>query len=298
MTKRGFSAKTIWLLLKDTATKWQKDKVSLWAAAIAFYTIFSVAPLLIIAIAIAGAVFGREAAQTQIVGQIQELIGKQGAQAVQVMIQNAQQPGSGGTLATLFGIVTLLLGASGIFGQLQEALNTIWNVQPQPGLNIKNFLQKRLLSFAMVLVIGFLLIVSLVVSALLAAIANFFGHLFPGWIRLGQILNFIFSLGGTTVLFASIYKVLPDLKIAWSNLWIGATVTALLFNFGKFLIGLYLGNSSIGSSYGAASSLVIVLIWVFFSAQILLLGAEFTQVYTQRYRSRMTSNERNAKAIK
>ncbi|MDV2994553.1 MAG: hypothetical protein N4J56_004207 [Chroococcidiopsis sp. SAG 2025] len=287
MTKRGFSAKTVWLLLKDTATKWQKDKVSLWAAAIAFYTIFSIAPLLIIAIAIAGAVFGREAAQNQIVGQVQELIGKQGAQAVQVMIQNAQQPGSGGTLATLFGIVTLGLGASGVFGQLQEALNTIWNAQPQPGINIKNFLQKRLLSFAMVLVIGFLLVVSLVVSTALAAIANFFGHLFPGWIRLGQILNFIFSLGGTTVLFALIYKVLPDLKIAWSNLWIGATVTALLFNFGKFLIGLYLGNSNIGSSYGAASSLVIILIWVFFSAQILLLGAEFTQVYTEQHRSQI-----------
>lgn len=283
---RGFSAKTIWLLLRDTVTKWQKDNVSLWAAAIAFYTIFSIAPLLIIAIAIAGAVFGREAAQIQIVEQIQELIGKQGAQAVQVMIQNSQQPGSGGTLATLFGIATLLLGASAIFAQLQEALNTIWNVRSQPGLNLKNFVQKRLLSFAMVLVIGFLLIVSLIVSAVLAAIANFFGHLFPGWIRLGQILNFIFSLGGTTVLFALIYKVLPDLKIAWSNLWIGATVTALLFNFGKFLIGLYLGNSTIGSSYGAASSLVIVLIWVFFSAQILLLGAEFTQVYTQRYQSK------------
>lgn len=285
-------AKTIWVLLKDTATKWQKDKVSLWAAAIAFYTIFSIAPLLIIAIAIAGAVFGRETAQNQIVGQIQALIGKQGAQAVQVMIQNAQHSGSSGILATGFGIVTLWLGASGVFGQMQEALNTIWNVQPQPGLNIKNFLQKRLLSFAMVLVFGFLLIVSLIVSTVLAAIANFFGHLFPGWILLGQILNFIFSLGGTTVLFALIYKVLPDLKIAWGNLWIGAGVAALLFNFGKFLIGLYLGNSSIGSSYGAASSLVIVLIWVFFSAQILLLGAEFTQVYTQQHRSQITSNER------
>ncbi len=291
MTKRGFPAKTIWVLLKNTAKEWQEDKVSLWAAAIAFYTIFSIAPLLIIAIAVAGAVFGREAAQNQIVGQIQELIGQQGAQAIQVMIQNAQQPGSGGTLATLFGIVTLLLGATGVFGQLQDALNTIWKVQPAPGLDIKNFLQKRLLSFAIVLVIGFLLIVSLIVSAVLAAIANFFGHLFPGWIQLGQILNFVFSLGGTTVLFALIYKVLPDLKIAWSNLWVGAIVTSLLFNFGKFLIGLYLGNSSIGSSYGAASSLVIVLIWVFFSAQMLLLGAEFTQVYTKQHRSQITSNE-------
>ncbi|MBD2307741.1 YihY/virulence factor BrkB family protein [Chroococcidiopsis sp. FACHB-1243] len=276
--------KTIWLLLKDTAVEWQEDKASLWAAAIAFYTIFSIAPLLIIAIAIAGAVFGRDAAESQTVAQIQELIGQQGAQAVQAIIQNAQQPGAGGTLATLFGIATLLLGASGVFAQLQEALNVIWDVNPQPGLNIRGFLQKRLLSFAIVLVIGFLLLVSLLASAALAAIANFFGHLFPTWIQLGRILNFIFSLIGTTLLFALIYKVLPDIKIAWSNLWIGATTTALLFALGKYFIGLYLGNSSIGSSYGAASSLVIVLIWVFFSAQILLLGAEFTQVYAKRNR--------------
>ena len=143
-------------------------------------------------------------------------------------------------------------------------------------------MQKRLLSFAIVLVIGFLLLVSLIVSTALAAIANFFGHLFPQWIQLGQILNFLFSLGGTTLLFALLYKVLPDINIAWSNIWIGATTSALLFTIGKFLIGIYLGNSSIGSSYGAASSLVIVLIWVFFSAQILLLGAEFTQVYARR----------------
>ncbi len=277
--------KTIWVLLKNTAREWQDDKVSLWAAGIAFYTIFSLAPLLIIAITIAGAVFGQEAAQNQIVEQIQGLIGKQGAQAVQTMIQNTQQPGSGGILATTFGIATLLLGASAVFGQLQEALNTIWDVQPQSGINIKNFLQKRLLSFAIVLVIGFLLLVSLIVSAGLAAIANFFGHLFPQWIQLGQMLNLLFSFGGTTLLFTLLYKVLPDINIAWSNIWIGATTSALLFTIGKSLIGLYLGNSSIGSSYGAAGSLVIILIWVFFSAQILLLGAEFTQVYTRRHGS-------------
>jgi membrane protein len=274
--------KTIWILLKNTAIKWQEDKVSLWAAAIAFYTIFSLAPLLIIAITIAGAVFGQEAAQNQIVEQIQGLIGNQGAQAVGIMIQNTQQPGAKGVLATTFGVATLLLGASAVFGQLQEALNTIWDIKPQSGINIKNFLQKRLLSFTIVLVIGFLLLVSLILSAVLAAIANFFGHLFPQWIQLGQMLNLIFSFGGTTLLFALLYKVLPDINIAWSNIWIGATTAALLFTIGKSLIGLYLGNSSIGSSYGAASSLVIVLIWVFFSAQILLLGAEFTQVYTKR----------------
>jgi membrane protein len=275
--------KIIWMLLKNTAREWQEDKVSLWAAAIAFYTIFSLAPLLIIAIAIAGAVFGQETAQNQIVEQIQGLIGTQGAQAVRAAIQNTQKPGARGVLATVFGIATLLLGASGVFGQLQEALNTIWKVQPKPGINIKNFLQKRLLSFAIVLVIGFLLLVSLIISAILAAIANYFGHLFPQWIQLGRILNLIFSLGGATLLFALLYKVLPDVNIAWSNIWIGAATAALLFTIGKFLIGLYLGNSSIGSSYGAASSLVIVLIWVFFSAQVLLLGAEFTQVYAKRH---------------
>jgi membrane protein len=279
--------KMIWMLLKNTAREWQEDKVSLWAAASAFYTIFSLAPLLIIAIAITGAVFGQDAAQNQIVEQIQGLIGFQGAQAVQVMIQNAQQPGAGGILATVFGVATLLLGASGVFGQLQEALNTIWDVRPQSGINIKYFLQKRLLSFAIVLVIGFLLLVSLIVSAILAVIANYFGHLFPQWIQLGRILNFIFSLGGATLLFALLYKVLPDVNIAWSNIWIGSATAALLFTIGKSLIGLYLGNSSIGSSYGAASSLVIVLIWVFFSAQVLLLGAEFTQVYARRRESRM-----------
>ncbi|BAZ20659.1 ribonuclease BN [Kalymmatonema gypsitolerans NIES-4073] len=283
--------KTVWMLLKTTVMEWQEDKAPLWAAAIAFYTIFSLAPLLIIAIAIAGAIFGQEAAKNEVVGEIQGLIGKEGAQAVQAIIINAQQPNRGETLATLFGIATLLFGASGVFGQLQEALNAMWDVQPKPGLNIKSFLQKRLLSFAMVLVIGFLLLVSLVISAVLAVITNFFGHLFPEWIALGQILNLILSFGVTTLLFALIYKVLPDITIAWSNLWIGAIVTAGLFMIGKSLIGLYLGNSSIGFSYGAASSFVVVLIWVFYSAQILLLGAEFTQVYARRKRSRMTPNQ-------
>lgn len=277
--------KNILLLFKNTVIEWQEDKAPLWAAGIAFYTIFSLAPLLIIAITIAGAVFGQEVAENELVGQIQGLIGKEGAEAVQALIKNAQQPGSGGTIATVFGIVTLLFGASGIFGQLQEALNAIWDVKPKGGLNIKYFLQNRLLSFAMVLVIGFLLLVSLIISTVLAGVANFFGHLFPGWIIFLQILNFIVSFSVTAFLFALIYKVLPDIKIAWSNLWIGAIFTAILFTIGKFLIGLYLGNSGISSSYGAASSFVVVLIWVFFSAQILLFGAEFTQVYAKQNRN-------------
>jgi membrane protein len=268
-------------LLKATFAEYNEDKVPLLAAALAYYTVFSLAPLLLIAIAIAGSVFGEEAAQGEIVGQIQGLIGQQGAEAVQVMLQNTQKPNSGGTIATVLSIVTLLFGATGVFGQLQDALNIIWEVQPDPKRGIKNFIQTRVLSFAMVLVIGFLLLVSLVISAVLAGVGNFFGSMFPGFVLGGQILNVLISFGTITLLFASIYKFLPDVHVPWRNLWVGAAVTAFLFTIGKSLIGLYLGNSSVGSTYGAAGSLVVILIWVFYSAQILLLGAEFTQVYSK-----------------
>jgi membrane protein len=268
-------------LFKETIAEWNEDNVPVLAAALAYYTIFSLAPLLIIAIAIAGAVFGEEAARGEIVRQIQGLVGRDGAEAIQAMIQNAHQPGSGGGIATVVGVVILLFGASGVFGQLQTALNTIWEVKPKPGKGIASFLQSRFLSFAMVLVIGFLLLVSLVLSAVLVAISSFFGGLVPALAVLGQVINFAISFSVITVLFAGIYKFLPDVEVPWSNLWVGAGVTALLFNIGKFLIGLYLGNSSVGSTYGAAGSLVVLLVWVFYSAQILLIGAEFTQVYSK-----------------
>jgi membrane protein len=268
-------------LLKATFTEYNEDKVPLLAAALAYYTVFSLAPLLIIVIAIAGSVFGEEAARGEIVGQIQGLVGQEGAEAIQVMLQNTQKPNSGGTIATIFGVITLLFGATGVFGQLQDALNLIWDVQPKPERGIKNFIQTRLLSFAMVVVVGFLLLVSLVISAVLAGVSNFFGAMFPGFILGGQILNILISFITITLLFASIYKFLPDVHVPWKNLWVGAGVTAFLFTIGKFMIGLYLGNSSVGSTYGAAGSLVVILIWVFYSAQILLLGAEFTQVYSK-----------------
>jgi membrane protein len=273
----------IFRLLKETITEWQNDKVPLLAAALAYYTVFSIAPLLIIAIAIAGAFFGEEAARGELIDQIQGLIGKQGAEAIQSMLQNTQQPSANSGLATIFGIVTLLIGATGVFGQLQDALNIIWDVKPKPGVGLKVFLLSRLLSFAMVLVIGFLLLVSLLLSAALAAISHYFGDLIPGFQFVGQLLNFTLSFVVITLLFAAIYKVLPDVKVPWQNLWLGAIVTALLFNAGKSLIGLYLGNSAVSSTYGAAGSLVVILIWIFYSAQILLLGAEFTHVYS-RYR--------------
>lgn len=274
-------AKRVFRLVKETVREWQEDNVPLLAAALAYYTIFSLAPLLIIAIAIAGAFFGEAAAQHEIAGQIQGMVGKDGAEAIQSMIQNANKPSAGGSIATLFGVLTLLLGASGVFGQLQTALNTIWEVKPKPGQGLRSFLQSRFLSFAMVVVIGFLLLVSLVLSAMLAGVSSFFGSFLPALTTLGIILNFVLSFAVTTCLFAAIYKFLPDVKVPWSNLWVGAAVTSLLFSIGRFLIGLYLGNSAIGSTYGAAGSLIVILIWVFYSAQILLIGAEFTQVYAK-----------------
>lgn len=270
-------------LVRETIKEWNEDKVPLYAAALAYYTVFSLAPLLLIAIAIAGAVFGEEAARGQLDSQIQGLVGQEGAAAIQTMIQNTQRNESGGIIASVVGIATLLFGASGVFGQLQEALNAIWEVKPQPGRGWKSFLQSRFLSFAMVVVIGFLLLVSLVLSAVLVGIGNFLGDRLPGFAALGQSINFLISFAVITLLFASIYKFLPDVKVPWKNLWVGSAVTALLFNIGKYLIGLYLGNSGVGSTYGAAGSLVVILIWIFYSAQILLIGAEFTQVYS-RYR--------------
>lgn len=268
-------------LLRETVAEWSEDNVPLLAAALAYYTIFSLAPLLLIAIAIAGAVFGEEAARGEIFGQIRGLVGPEGATAIQAMIENAGKPKSGGTVATVIGVVVLLVGASGVFGQLQTALNTIWEVKPKPERGIKNFIQSRFLSFAMVFVIGFLLLVSLVLSAVLAGISSFFGSFVPDFVIVGQAINFVISFATITVLFAGIYKFLPDVKVPWRNLWVGAGVTALLFNIGKYLLGLYLGSGGVGSTYGAAGSLVVILVWVFYSAQILLFGAEFTQVYSK-----------------
>ncbi|NDJ18442.1 YihY family inner membrane protein [Myxacorys almedinensis A] len=272
-------------LLKDTVQEWNEDNVPMLAAALAYYTVFSLAPLLIIAIAIAGAFLGEEAARGEVFAQLQGILGRPAAEAVSALIESANRPNSGGTIATIVSIGVLLFGASGVFGQLQMALNIIWEVKPKPGRAVKSFIQSRFLSFAMVLVIGFLLLVSLVLSAVLTLISSYFGNFIPDFIAIGRLLNFALSFAVITFLFAAIYKFLPDAKIPWSNLWVGAGVTAILFNIGRFLIGLYLGSSSVGSTYGAAGSLVVILIWVFYSAQILLFGAEFTQVYS-KYRGK------------
>ena len=271
--------------LKSLVTDWWEDNAPRLGAALAFYTVFSLSPLLIIAVAIAGLFFGQDAAQGHIVAQIEGLVGQEGAIAVQAMIDSARKPASG-IIASLFGLFTLLAGATGLFGELQAALNTIWEVPDKPASGVVGILKNRFLSFAMVLGMGFLLLVSLLVSAALAAAGHFLGGLFPASASLGQMVNFLASILVTTLLFAMIYKYLPNVAIAWNDVWIGAAVTALLFTAGKFLIGVYLGTSGVTSAYGAASSLVIILIWVYYSTQIFLLGAEFTQIYATRWGSR------------
>ena len=274
--------KTIFRLLREAVREWQEDKASLLAAALAYYTVFSITPLLVIAIAIAGAVFGQDAAEGEIVQQINQLVGQQGAEVIETALANADRP-EVSSVASIISVIVLLVGASGVFAQLQEALNTVWNVKAKPNAGIWGFIRKRLFSFGIVLAIGFLLLVSLILSAVLSGIGKLQIDVLPGFTPLWQLLNFAVSFGFISLLFALIYKYLPDAKIHWKDVWVGAIITALLFTLGKFLIGLYLGRGTLGSAYGAAGSLIVFLAWVFYSAQILLFGAEFTQVYARKY---------------
>jgi membrane protein len=282
--------KQLFELLRDTFNEFNRDKVPRLAAALAYYTAFSVAPLIIVVIAIAGLAFGQEAVRGQLDNQIQGLVGAQAADAIQQMVASANQPETG-TIASIIGVVTLLLGAGGLFGQLQDALNTVWGVEPKPNQGIIATIRARFLSFTMVLGIGFLLLVSLVVSAGLSALNTWMSGLLPipGFIL--QLINFVISFAVVTLLFMMIFRILPDVDIAWRDVSLGAAVTALLFVIGKFLIGLYLGNSSVASSYGAAGSFVVFLLWVYYSAQILLFGAEFTQVFAKQYGSKIVPSE-------
>ena len=284
------SLKQIWRLLKETFKEWNEDKASRLAAALSYYTVFSLAPLLIITIAIAGTVFGDDAARGEIVRQIQGLVGKDGAEVIQTALENAQRPDTR-NLASIISIGVLLFGASNVFAQIQDALNTIWEVQPKPGRSLVQTLRKRFLSFAMVGGVGFLLLVSLIVNTGLAAMVNYFSNLVPGVDWIWQIANFAISFGVITFLFAIIYKFMPDVKINWSDVWVGSAITSLLFVIGKSLLGLYLGNGSFGSAYGAAGSLVVVLAWINYAAQIIFFGAEFTQVYASKYGSRIVPDE-------
>jgi membrane protein len=283
----------IFSIVKEAFTDWNEDNAPRLGAALSYYTIFSIAPLLLISIAVAALFFGQEAAQGRIVGQIEGLIGRDAAKAVQEMIENARKPGEG-IMATVFGVSMLLFGAGGAFNELRAALDVIWEIPPRKGGGILGMIRERIASFGMVLVVGFLLLVSLVISAgisLLEVKGTFAGS---GVIL--QVLNTLVSLGVITVLFALIFKFLPDAHpaVGWKDIWVGALLTAALFTLGKFGIGLYLGRSSVASAYGAAGSLVLLLVWVYYSAQILFFGAEITQVYARRHGSRLGLAEKTA----
>jgi membrane protein len=266
-------------LVRDTYYAWEADKAPRLGAALAYYMVFSLAPLLIIAIGIAGSIFGQQAARGEIVGQLRDTVGEPMAQAIEGMIKDTSTNGTS-SAATLLGVGILIFGATGAFVQLQDALNTIWKVTPKPRRAIVAILRDRALSFLVVLGAGFLLLASLILSAGLSAIGKYVNSMnLPGGTIFWQGVHALVSFLLITLLFAMIFKILPDAKIAWRDVWLGSVVTALLFTVGKYLIGLYLGRTSVASAFGAAGSVVLILVWVYYSSQILLFGAEFTRVY-------------------
>jgi membrane protein len=276
---------TTWVLVKSAARSWVDDYAPSMGAALSYYTLFSIAPLVLIVIAVAGLVFGPDAARGEIFGQLRGLMGEQGALAVQALVEAAYKPGEG-TVATLVGAFFLMLGATSVFVELQNALDRIWRAPVrQRTSGVWHLLRSRLLSFGMILGLGFLMMVSLVASAALAALGKWWGPMFAGWELLGHAINFALDLALATAVFALIYKMMPRVRIRWRDVGIGAAVTALLFTVGKLAIGLYIGKSGVTSVFGAAASLAVVLVWVYYSAQIFLMGAEFTWVYAHTFGS-------------
>jgi membrane protein len=276
----------VWGLLSETYQAWRRDNATTLGAALAFYTTFSMAPLLIIVIAIFGLILGKATVQVEILRRAQELIGTQGAGAVKMMIQAAYRPGTG-FAATIIGVVVILIGSTSALVMLKHALNLMWGAHPDPHAPVWNIIKERLLSFVMILVIGLLLALSLLLSLVLSFLTGFFQNLLPVPPFFIEVCDFALSLLLITLLFAVVYKVLPDVDIAWADVWVGAAITAILFTLGKFLFGMYLARSSIRSAYGAASSLAVILMWVYYSAQVFLIGAELTQVYANRFGSRV-----------
>ncbi len=272
-----------WGILKSAAIGYNDDNALSRGAAIAYYTIVSIAPVLVIVIAIAGLVFGADAARGAIVDQISGLMGKQGAEAIQSMIQGASNRKSG-IIATIVGLVTLLVTASGVFGEMQSALNAIWKAEPPPGA-VGRLVRARLASLGLVAALGFLLMVSLVISTALSALDGFLHDLLPGIETVMKVLSFLISYALISALFAAIYKVLPDKRIEWQDVFVGALATGALFTIGKFGISAYIGSSAIASSYGAAGALIVILVWIYYSAQIFLFGAEFTRAFAETHGS-------------
>ncbi|MEP6756664.1 MAG: YihY/virulence factor BrkB family protein [Chthonomonadales bacterium] len=273
-------------LLKEAGRDWMEDKAPRLAAAFSYYTLFSLAPLLIIIVAIAGIFFGPEAATGQLAGQIENAVGPETAKVIQSLVVSASKP-SAGIMATIIGTVTLIFGAMAVFGQLQDGLNTIWGVVPRPGRGFWEMIRERLLTFALVLGAGLLLLGLVLVNVVLTSWSHAVGSDMPGMWILTHIFNLVLSFGVITLLFAMIYRILPDVEILWSDVWGGAILASLLFALGKWFISLYLSVSSTGSAYGASGSLVVLLLWIYYSAQILFFGAEFTKVYAKKMRKNL-----------
>jgi membrane protein len=277
---KTFRMKNIWLLLRDSAIAWNKDNIAQQGAALSFFIVFSLSPLLILVIVLSGFGFGQEAASGHLVSQIRGQIGIEGANFVQSLISNARKS-SFSVRTAIFSVVMILMGASAVFIQLRDSLNSIWHIQQKPAGTILSFFRVRLHSFAVILGIGLLLLVSLILSAVLAAMSD----------HVSSLLNFIVSFAGITVVFALLFEFFPDAIIKWRDVWIGAAVTSLFFSIGKLAVGWYLDNGDIGSTFGAASSLVIFMLWAYYSSQIVLFGAEFTRLYAIRFGSNILPGE-------
>jgi membrane protein len=278
------SVRAGWQLVKQAGAAWIDDYAPSMGAALAYYTVFSLAPLLLIVISIAGLIFGAEAARGEIFGQLNDLMGAQAAGAIQGLLAGLSKPAQGLAGAAI-GVVVLGIGATTVFGELQDALDRIWRAPARARGGLWTLLRARLLSFGMILGIAFLLMVSLVVGAGVAALGRWWGGFFGGWEALLQVINALVGFALSTLVFAMIYKLMPRVKVRWHDVWIGAAVTSALFTLGKFLIGLYIGKSGIASGFGAAGSIAIVFVWVYYSAQIFLMGAEFTWVYARTFGS-------------
>jgi membrane protein len=275
----------IFSFIAGTLAEWKRDKVPRMAAALAFYTLFSLAPLLVMATAIGGFVYSKQDVHERVMAQVREIMGEAGAEGVERLLDGFKQSSSG-IVATVISLLILLLGASRVFQHLQDAFDTIWEVPPRPGLSLWKWVQKRLISFLMVLVTGLLLLTSLVATTFLSAVTTYFKGWLSGWDFLWVGVNFLVAFLITACVFAVIYKFVPRTKVAWKDVWLGAAIATLLFSIGRSLLGLYFGWGMFGSIYGAAGSLVAILLWVYYSSEILLLGAEFTHVYAKRYGSR------------
>jgi membrane protein len=282
--------RTSWQVIKATFGEWSTAHASRLGAALSYYTVFSLAPILLVITAVAGLFLGPEAAQGRLTDELNGLLGPQAGSVVQTMLAKASEQKSG-IIATIVGVATLLAGATGVMLELQAALNAVWRVAPKPGRGIKGVLKDRTIGLALLISLGFLLIVSLAASAALGAFGHMLDSLMPGAVVLGYVINFSFSLVMIAGFFTLLLKVLPDAKVAWRDVWIGAIVTSFLFHIGKLGIGLYLGHASVSSAFGAAGSLAVLLIWVYYSSQIVLFGAAFTRVYAERFGSHVVPDK-------